>query len=110
MGRAGAQANQRKHIRAAIDKRAPKTLEKWPATPQYNGSSEKKFDCVSDGWSKAQAEPFPKHGEDQHGQRQCRADPEPPPHRGIFGIGFHFRENIHRLGPRSADWAGAAAE
>ena len=45
VGNARAEADQRKHVRAAVDERSPEALEKRQATPEDYGGSKDKFDA-----------------------------------------------------------------
>src|SRR5438552_4501495 len=102
---AGAQPDQRKHVRAAIDERGPKTLEEWPSTPKNCRRGKKKLDSISNAGRQMDADQVPKHGKEQQRKRQHRADPETQQHGLVLGVGFHLRENVHRFEGHAANWA-----
>ena len=43
VGDAGAEADQREHVRAAVDQRRPETLEEWQAAPEDDGSRQREL-------------------------------------------------------------------
>ena len=61
------QADQRKHVWAAVNKRCPKTLKKRPTTPQHDRRGEDEFDPVAERGREMQTENFAEHGEGQNG-------------------------------------------
>ena len=62
---AGAEADQREHVRAAVNQRGPKTLEERPAAPEDDGRGEDEFNPVAKRWSEMQAEVFAEHGQNE---------------------------------------------
>src|SRR5580693_10758944 len=62
IGGAGAEADQREHVRAAVNQRGPKTLKEWPAAPQDDRGRENEFNPVANAWSEMQTEVVAKHG------------------------------------------------
>src|SRR5207302_1716806 len=102
---AGAQPDQRKHVRAAIDERGPKTLEEWPSAPKNRRRGKKKLDSISNAGRQMDADQVPQHGKEQQRKRQHRADPETQQHGLVLGFGFHLRENVHRFEGHAANGA-----
>ena len=62
IGGAGAEADQREHVRAAVNQRGPEALEERPAAPQDDGRREDEFNPVANAWSEMQTEVIAEHG------------------------------------------------
>ena len=43
VGDAGAQADQREHVRAAVDQRSPEALKEWEAAPEDDGGGQREL-------------------------------------------------------------------
>ena len=67
---AGAEADQREHIGAAMNERGPETLEERPASPEHNRRREQQLDPVARGRDKMQAQLFAEHGEHKNGSER----------------------------------------
>jgi hypothetical protein len=103
IGDAGAEADQREHVRAAVDQGRPEALEEWEAAVEDYGRGEQEFDprqncplsnhrhIAADDVEATNDKVWPEHaGHRDREQRSSEdhADPESPRHVAQFGIVF----------------------
>ena len=102
VGHARAHRDQGEHVEMARHQRLPATHEKRPARPEHDRGGEHQLNPVRQGLvdPAVTADKVTAHFQDDRGQREHEADPEPPRHVGEFGIwrrieGCHFGLQRH---------------
>ena len=88
---ADAEADQREHVRAAVDERLPHALEERPATPQHDGRRQRQLDEVDsrhpDAVRQRPAGCHVAHRQQKHRSPEDDAHPEAARHVDELGIG-----------------------
>ena len=90
VGGPDAEADQREHVRAAMDDRAPGPAER-PTAPEDDRRRQRptapSYGRLCPGMEQRLAEEHVAHGDEEDRQAQDQADPEAPAHVDQLGIG-----------------------
>ena len=113
IGRPDTEGDEGEHVRAAVDKGLPPTLEERPASPQHYRGRQKKLEpghgARRDEVPDESAGNHVRHREEQHRRGQGHAYPEPPRHVPKLEVFLSFERDGSRLQRHAADRARAGS-